>query len=66
MSLLAPLLVNLALAAEPVPVMVSTFQPRNESSAALAALIEGFITQKLGDRDELQVLRVDDVEDFED
>jgi hypothetical protein len=64
--LLSPLFSVAAVAGEATPVMVSAFQPRNEASAALAALIEGFVAQKLQDHDDLRVLRVDDAPDFED
>jgi hypothetical protein len=55
-----------ALAASPTPVFVSAFQPRNDESQQLAALIEAFVAEKLSGRHDLQVLRVEDSPSFED
>lgn len=54
------------LAAPATPVFVSSFQPRNDESRELAALIEAFVAEKLQDRRDLQVLRVEDSPAFED
>lgn len=55
-----------ALAAEPVPVMVSSFQARNDESVVLAGLIEGYIASKLSDESSVKLLRVEDAPEFED
>lgn len=66
MLLSALLLVSSALGADRVPVLVSALQPRNEESEQLAVLIEAFVAEKLADRPELQLLRVEDAPAFED
>ena len=53
-------------AAEPVPVLVGALQARNDESASLAALIENYVAQKLADRSDLRVIRIEDTPDFED
>ena len=55
-----------AYAAEPVPVLVSSFQARNDESVVLAGLIEGYIASKLGDEGSVKLLRVEDAPGFED
>ncbi len=66
MILLALLSLTSALAGERVPVLVSALQPRNEESAQLAVLIEAFVAEKLADRPELRLLRIEDSPPFED
>ncbi len=55
-----------ATAGERVPVLVSALQARNEESVELAALIEGFVAEKLAKRPELRLLRIEDSADFDD
>lgn len=66
LPLLLALASSSALAASPTPVFVSSFQPRNDESRELAALIEAFVAEKLQERRELRVLRVEDSPGFED
>ncbi|MBM4366845.1 MAG: hypothetical protein FJ102_11580 [Deltaproteobacteria bacterium] len=60
------LFASAARADDRVPVLVGALQARNEESASLAALIESFVAQKLGEYDSLRVIRIEDTPDFED
>ena len=55
-----------ALAADRTAVLVSALQARNAESQLLAALIEGFVAEKLQNDPTLGVLRVEDSPDFDD
>ena len=55
-----------ALAADRTAVLVSALQARNPESQQLAALIEGFVAEKLANDPTLGVLRVEDSPDFDD
>ena len=51
---------------EPVSVLVSSLQARNDSAEKLASLIENFLASKLAEQPTLRVLRIEDTPPFQD